>query len=182
MLMLTNRAVPPFHGACSIAFILANCQNTIKEAETDFSALYQAILCIVEFSTVLKNWEFASCKILKVLFAERCALLQNPLTPTACLLPEMGPLKCLFSLSTSGSSFSHSRLQIISVGSGFLHGRKRERFGAVPTLCSAHPAPGLSCPETVPEACLGWEVCSFPASPKPKTAATPERTISVRWL
>lgn len=63
--MLTSRAVFPFHGACSIAFILANCQNTIKEtkeAETDFPALYQAILCIVEFSTVLKNCEFASAK------------------------------------------------------------------------------------------------------------------------
>lgn len=43
LLMLTNRAVFPFHGACSIAFILANCQNTIKEtkeAETDFPALF----------------------------------------------------------------------------------------------------------------------------------------------
>lgn len=41
LLMLTNRAVFPSHGACSIAFILANCQNTIeetKEAETDFPA------------------------------------------------------------------------------------------------------------------------------------------------
>lgn len=65
LLMLTNRAVFPSHGACSIAFILANCQNTIKEtkeAETDFPALWQAILCIVEFSTVLKNCEFASAK------------------------------------------------------------------------------------------------------------------------
>lgn len=63
--MLTNRAVFPSHGARSIAFILANCQNTIKktkEAETDFPAFYQAILCTVEFSTVLKNCEFASAK------------------------------------------------------------------------------------------------------------------------
>lgn len=63
--MLTNRAVFPFHGACSVAFILANCQNTIKESkepETDFPALYQAILCTVEFSTVFKNCEFASAK------------------------------------------------------------------------------------------------------------------------
>lgn len=65
LLMLTNGAVFPFHGACSIAFILANCQNTIKEAkapETHVPALYQAILCTVEFSTVLKNCEFASAK------------------------------------------------------------------------------------------------------------------------
>lgn len=65
LLMLTNRAVFPSHGACSIAFTLANCQSTImetKEAETDFPALYQAILCILEFSTVLKNCEFASAK------------------------------------------------------------------------------------------------------------------------
>lgn len=65
LLMLTNTAVFPFHGACSIAFILANCQNTIKEAkelDTHFPALYQAILCIVEFSTALKNSEFASAK------------------------------------------------------------------------------------------------------------------------
>lgn len=65
LLMLTNGAVFLFHGACSIAFILANCQNTIKETkepETHFPALYQAILCIVEFGTVLKNCEFASAK------------------------------------------------------------------------------------------------------------------------
>lgn len=65
LLMLTNRAVFPFHGACSIAFILANCQNAIKEtkeAETDFPALCQAILCLVKSSTVLKNCEFASAK------------------------------------------------------------------------------------------------------------------------
>lgn len=63
--MLTNGAVFPFHGACSVAFILANCQNTIKETkkpETEFPALYQAILFIVEFSTVLKNCECASAK------------------------------------------------------------------------------------------------------------------------
>lgn len=58
LLMLTNRAVFPFHGACSIAFILANCQNTIKETKesgTHFPALSQAILCTVEFSTMLKK-------------------------------------------------------------------------------------------------------------------------------
>lgn len=65
LLMLASRAVFPFHEACSIAFILANCQNTVKEteeADTDFPALYEAILCIVEFSTVFKNCEFASAK------------------------------------------------------------------------------------------------------------------------
>lgn len=129
---------------------------------------------------VQKLW-ICICKIMKVLFAERCALLQNPLTPTASLLPGMGPLKCLFLLSAPGPSFSHSRLQIISVGSRFLCDGNQGGLGLYPHWALhilAQDPPALRLPEA---AWLGWELCSFPASPKPKTPTTPESIISVRW-
>lgn len=149
--MLTNGAVFPFHGACSIAFILANCQNTIKEAkepETHVPALYQAILCTVEFSTVLKNCEFASAKSWRF-----CLQRDVPYFRTLSL-PQ--PAFC-----QNGSS--HMPFLLVNIwfqlfilqASNHLHGIwipvwwKTGRFGAESTLSSAHPAPGHSCPETV---------------------------------
>lgn len=82
--MLANRAAVPFHEACGIAFLffpLAKRQNTIKETkepETYFPALQRATLCIVKFSTVLKNYKLLHLQNTEgSVFADRCALLQN---------------------------------------------------------------------------------------------------------
>lgn len=183
--MLTNGAVFLFHGACSIAFILANCQNTIKETkepETHFPALYQAILCIVEFGTVLKNCEFASAKSWRFCLQRDVPYFRTLSLPQPAFCQKWvlsNTFSCCQHLVPAfhTPSFRSSPWDLDScvVENG-------EVWGSTHTeLCA-------SCPRTLlpwdclPEGCLGWEVCSFPTSPKPKTPATPECNVSVRCI